>query len=100
LASTDLWFFAREREDFRRFRSRRSKFLKDVETLHLYLEEFEGKRLLVLVGEGPKIAPRELKAHEAWREIEVPEAGGVTVFARADEFNYMIYSVLIKKGKK
>lgn len=56
------------------------RLLKDLETLRLFLEVFEGERRLVLVGVGPKVAPKELVADQTIAEVEIPDVRGVEIF--------------------
>jgi hypothetical protein len=54
-------------------------WLKDVEELTCFLEG-EPPEVMVLVGKGAKIAPKELRSEELVKELEVPEVRGVEVF--------------------
>jgi len=54
-------------------------WLKDVEELACFLEG-EPPEVMVLVGKGAKIAPKELRSEELVKELEAPEVRGVEVF--------------------
>jgi hypothetical protein len=73
IASLDRWLPPSEAisGDFKA--SELKKHLAGGEVITLYEDHSEGKRRLVFVSEGPKIAPRELIGYEIIGEAKVPE---------------------------
>jgi len=55
-----------------------ARFMRDVETLDLYLQQQEKVKNFVLVGRGPKIAEREMVL-EAVEDVDVPKIEAVSV---------------------
>jgi hypothetical protein len=57
------------------------KLLKDIETLRLFIEYLPSERKMSLVGEGPKVAPRELAAEQTIDGMFAgPQIQGTSVF--------------------